>query len=299
VTTATAPGPTAPALGEFQERGFVVLRALFTEKESLVLREQIDGLMREENPGGDPRRRFDRWQGVTRHSEFWSVIMHEPLVQAARALAAAGVRYAHNSELQANNAGHLWHRDSLDQTAPIGPDWDDTAEPYRLVRACIYLQSHRESGFRFGAVPGSHKGGRRTLAGLAADARTALHRRLRLRPPPRDPRRRPLPLVTMRPGWRARLRAATPEWVPVDLGDCVLLHQRLVHSASEVHGPHYAIYFSYGPEDTHTRRQWLHYRHQRPDRPQGRLPRELAHRLAAADLLLDCDRAELAGADAG
>jgi hypothetical protein len=103
-------------------------------------------------------------------------------------------------------------------------------------------------------------------------------------------------MITMEDGWLARWRPATPTWVRLEAGDCVLLHQRVVHSASNVHGPQYAIYFSYGPDDLHTQRQWHHYRHQRPDRPQHALPHDLARRLAAADLLLAADRAEAGAA---
>ena len=279
---------TSAAASELEQLGFVVLPGVFSPEEARRLRKQIVELSREEDASGDPRRRFDCWEGVTRHPQLWAAIFHEPLLHAVRELLGEGVRYAHNSEVHANNAGFLWHRDCIDQTCGVGPDWDDSVAPYQVVRACIYLQSHEESGFRLGVVPGSHRFTRKTLAGLAIDASGIVIRRLR--PTSWDPRRRPQPLVSTEPGWRALLQPAAPRWIRIGFGDCVVLNQRLLHSASEVHGPHYAIYFSYGRDDVHTRRQCFHYRDERPDRPQFPPPSELADRLAAAELLLEGDR---------
>lgn len=287
---------TAPDPRELEQRGFVILRGLFAPQEARRVREQIIELSRAEDASGDLRRRFDRWEGVTRHRQFWPVIVHEPLLRAVRDLLGGTVRYVHNSEVHANNAGFLWHRDCIDQICGVGPDWDDSLAPYRVVRACIYLDSHEDNGFQLGVVPGSHRFTRPTLAGLAITASERVLRRLRLWPAGWDARRRPQPLVSTERRWRARLRPATPTWIRIGLGDCVVLHQRLVHSASQVRGPQHAIYFSYGPDDVHTRRQWHHYRHERPDREQCPVSPELAERLAAAQLLLEEDRDELSSA---
>jgi Phytanoyl-CoA dioxygenase (PhyH) len=286
---------SAPSRTEFEERGFATVPGLLPTKEAQALREAIvalggaTGAPRDRAaPATDLSARLDDWEGVTRHTAFWSVIDHARLLDAVRALVGTEVRYLHNSEVHANNAGLLWHRDCLDQRAGVGADWDESVAPYRIVRACLYLQSARESGFRLGVVPGSHRGGTPTLLGRALDACAAAQQRLRLRRP-WDPRRRRLPQMSLAPGWHGRLISARPIWLPVDFGDCVVIHQRLVHSASAVHGPQYAIYLSYGPDDVHAARFWQRQR-DRPGRALSPPTPALAARLAAADLLLDADR---------
>ena len=280
-TLAAVPADEQRAL---DERGFVVLRGLFPPDAARALRAEVAALARAAHGDDDPRRPLDCWEGVTRHAAFWPVIEHPPLVARLRALVGPDVRYLHNSEVHAHNAGLLWHRDCIDQRRGAGPDWDDGAARYRIVRACIYLQTGQESGFRLGVVPGSHRAGRRTVAGWALDAAATAQRRLRLRRG-WDPRRRRLPQITLAPGWRAPLVSARPHWIDVGLGDCVVIHQRLLHSASPVFGPQYALYLSYGPDDVHAARLLRFHRHEQPRRPHLPPAPALARRLAAAGLL--------------
>jgi hypothetical protein len=39
------------------------------------------------------------------------------------------------------------HRDSVNRFRGVAPEWEESAEPCRLVRVGIYLQSFAESGF--------------------------------------------------------------------------------------------------------------------------------------------------------
>jgi hypothetical protein len=268
------------AAAQFEAEGFFVLRQLLAPDEALVLRAHLDSLR------DAPHRALNRWEGVTFGPALWDVITNPTLVAAVRAVIGDDVRYARNSEVQADMAGYIWHRDSIDQIPGRGSDWDESRCPYRIVRACIFLQTEAESGFAFGVVPGSHRRGARTLDGVVLDTTHKVSQRLGLA---WDPRRRELPRWSMEDGWARLWCPAQPVWVPVGLGDCMVIHQRVLHSPSPARGPQYSIYFSYGRPDEHTRRLWRYYRHGSPNRRFAPMPTELQRRLGQAHLLLEED----------
>ena len=269
------------AAARFDADGFFVLRELLAPDRALALRAHIDTVRGTARSDGD--RAFNRWEGVTFDPALWDVVTDPVLVAAVRAVVGKDLRYARNSEVQADNAGYIWHRDSIDQVPGRGSDWDESRCPYRIVRACIFLQTQAESGFAFGVVPGSHRRGVRTIDGVVLDTARKVSGRLGLA---WDPRRRALPRLSMGDGWAKHWRPTQPTWIPVGLGDCVVIHQRVLHSPSPARGPQYSIYFSYGTQDEHTHRLWRYYRYGSPDRSFAPMPTELKQRLAQAELLL-------------
>ena len=94
--------------------------------------------------------------GVSLHREFWPIIWNPRLLDAVRDVIGPLPRYTRHSDIHAHRTGG-WHRDSACRDFQSGPDWDESREPYRVIRVAIYLQSFAESGSMLGVLPGSHR----------------------------------------------------------------------------------------------------------------------------------------------
>ena len=85
------------------------------------------------------------------------MIDHPKLIPAVRELLGPKARYTQHSDLHAHRANVSWHRDSACRTFGVGPDWDESHEPYQVARVAIYLQTFAESHSFLGVIPGSHR----------------------------------------------------------------------------------------------------------------------------------------------
>ena len=82
--------------------------------------------------------------------------MSASLASAREVLGPEAV-YLHHNDLHAGYSSPGWHRDNVHRTFGQGEDWDESTTPYRCARIALYLQTHAESGFKFGLIPGSHR----------------------------------------------------------------------------------------------------------------------------------------------
>ena len=275
-----------------EKHGYVVLRGLLSPHEAAHYRAEIQKL----SGIGDAdfgTKRFECADGASKNRPFWPLIDHPKLIPAIRELLGPTARYTQHSDLHAHRAGVGWHRDSACRTFGMGPDWDESAEPYQVLRVAIYLQSYAEGHSSLGVIPGSHRyeklvGGReaavwRRFIALREIAISKWGRLTRGERLPAEMRLRSFPhmLVRTRPRL-GRLPWPPPQgpvWIRTEPGDCVIFNQRLYHSASPLAGPKYAVFLSYAAENRHARNHLGYYRHFRRDLNYGPLEPELAARL--------------------
>ena len=251
-------------LSRFREDGFIVLRGLLNGDDVDYYR-------------GELQRKFDvsdcEWKtrrcecpdGVSKHSEFWPVIFHERLLAGIRQLIGPDAKYTRHSDLHAHRGGLGWHRDNSCREFGVGPDWDESFEPYRVLRVAIYLQSFAESGSMLGVIPGSHRREWKLLRGERRFWRCA---------------------GRLRAAKRTIKTATRQDGIPTEPGDCVIFDQRVYHSSTPMIGPKYALFLSYGGDDLHSRNHLDYFLHQRRDLQYGTLSDELASRLRERELLL-------------
>src|SRR5262245_43021389 len=154
---------------EFRQRGFVVAKGLLPPAavEQYVLHlERLAGRTAcsfgRARASGRPRLRGLRraWtlpDGVSRIPEFHDLVLLPALVERIRSLLGPEARFLQHTDLHVGFSAVNWHRDNVNRQLGFTDDWDESVEPYRLARVGFYLQSHAESGFALGLVPGSHR----------------------------------------------------------------------------------------------------------------------------------------------
>jgi hypothetical protein len=263
----------------FHEDGFVVVPRLLVPaevEEWIVCLENHSGLrrrdfLRAQALGQRRRGLLGAWtlpDGVSRSRDFWPLIFHDRLLSAARELLGPHVRFLQHTDLHVGFSALGWHRDNVDRSFGTGADWDESREPYLILRAGVYLQSYGESRFRLGVVPGTHRPPARSL--------TAERQRLE-----------------SATGWWGQARRAfsaddpaarEARWLEVESGDCVLFDPRLLHSGTPIDGPTYSFFLSYGVPNGHFQRHRAYYRRRRPELGYRDLAPELVERLRAASL---------------
>jgi|LakMenEpi03Aug12_release.lakeMendotaPanAssembly.Ray.scaffolds.fasta_scaffold61148_4 hypothetical protein len=244
----------------FRDDGFVVVRDLLQPEEAAFYVSRLKALA-----GGAPR--WTQPDGINRNPEFWPVIFNDRLLAAVRDLLGPEVRYLPHNDLHLGFSSFSWHRDSVSREFGDGPDWDESRDPYRIVRVGIYLQRFDQSQFRLGLVPGSHRPG---------DA-TARQRRAR--------RRTGTAAAVFSGLTGIDVVGADAEWVATDPGDCVIFDPRCLHTGSRIHGDKYSMFVAYGVENPHFRHHWHYYLRLRRDLGYSAIAPALADRLRAAGLL--------------
>ncbi len=289
----------------FEEQGYVVIPGLLSREESDHYRAEIQKV----SGFGDAEygsKLFECPDGASKHRAFWPLIDHPKLVEAVRAVLGPTARYTQHSDLHVHRQadrplpGGLvggWHRDSACRDFGVGPDWDESREPYLVTRVAIYLQSFAESGSSLGVIPASHLYERRATPGLEARLwstsaifRFRTHRLLEKAGLTHTPHfyYHPKCQVRTRRGGLPLLSSPTePVWIATEPGDTILFNQRLFHAASPIHGPKYAVFLSYSPENEHARNHLRYYRHVRTDLGYGPLDPELEEQLKAQGLYME------------
>jgi Phytanoyl-CoA dioxygenase (PhyH) len=253
---------------EFTENGFVVLPRLLAADAVQRYSQALAAAARRRRVRSAALRGC-AWtlpDGVTQRSDFWPLIFHEGLLAAVREILGPDVRYLPHSDLHVGFSAAAWHRDNVNRTFGSGPDWDESREPYRLVRVGFYLQ-RPESGFVLGLVPGSHR------PGLPASERLFLERTA---------------------GWTGQVAsvllhrdrlARRAAWIGAASGDAVLFDPRVLHAGRDAKGPKYSLFLGYGVVNGHFHRHRSYYRHLRSDLGYADMPPELVERLRTAGLL--------------
>lgn len=288
---------------QFEDRGYVVIDGLLSKDEAAYYRREIQDVsgVTDADVG---RKTFECPDGASKHRAFWPLVYHERLVMVLRELLGPTVRYTQHSDLHAHRAGPrpvpgstpgAWHRDSACRDFNVGPDWDESVDPYKVTRVAIYLQSYAESGSSLAVIPGSHRFEKR-LSGLdhhfwrrvfSFEYRAqALLWKAGLADEPyhynafmlqrTDPKQRSI-----------FSRPASPTWIRTEPGDCIIFNQRLFHCASPIIGPKYAVFLSYSAENEHARNHLRYYRYVRRDLEYGPIDPELIEILKHRDLYME------------
>ena len=290
-------------LRQFEKQGYVVVKGLLSPAEAAHYRYEIQEL----SGVGDAdfgKKMFECADGVTKHRAFWPLIYHDRLIEVLHNLLGPTVRYTQHSDLHAHRTADRpmprgvpggWHRDSACRDFKVGPDWDESVEPYKVTRVAIYLQNYAESHSSLGVIPGSHRFERRLsgndrrlwLRVFAAEYRVKqLLWKMGLADEPyfyhpyfqqrTDPKQ---PLIFSRP--------AEPVWIKTEPGDTIIFNQRIFHAASPISGPKYAVFLSYSSENGHALNHLRYYRYVRKDLKYGPVDPELAAILKARNLYLE------------
>lgn len=90
---------------------------------------------------------------VNKHSALWPWVAHPRLLdEVRRLLGTVKPRFLRHSDVHANFVAAKWHRDSACRSSECeGEDWDESSEPYRILRCGIYT-----TGADFQVIPFSH-----------------------------------------------------------------------------------------------------------------------------------------------
>jgi ectoine hydroxylase-related dioxygenase (phytanoyl-CoA dioxygenase family) len=259
---------------QLQTQGYIVVRDLLSEAEVQFYNRKLETL------SGISRRNFrgkvsgrgghiswNRPDGVSKTPDFWPVIFHERLLTTIKALLGPEVRYLQHSDLHVGFSAVSWHRDNVNRTFGHGPDWDESVQPYQLLRVGIYLQSFAESNFRLGFIAGSHR----------PTPYVSLARKLT------EAKLQSLGTLSYLSA-KFQMWAAQAQWVATEPGDCIIFDPRTLHSGSYITGPKYSLFVAYGRENEHFYNHHNYYRHLRSELNYGDLAPELIQLLKDADL---------------
>ncbi|HRI61098.1 MAG TPA: hypothetical protein PK228_15270, partial [Saprospiraceae bacterium] len=138
---------------QFLQDGYTVVRSLFSTEQIAFYKHELDKL------SSGLGQKWTLPDGVCQNRPFWDVIFHPDIVSTVRSLFGNEVRFLQHNDLHVGFSSFHWHRDSVCRTYGKGPDWDESTEPYQLVRVGVYLQDSA-GGFRLGLVRGTHRPGR-------------------------------------------------------------------------------------------------------------------------------------------
>lgn len=246
---------------ELDDRGYTIVPGLLNQDEVeyyIERMEKLSGITREGMQGGEQWKGSGRgsggssWtlpDGVVKHRDFWGMLYHERLVEMVRNLLGEDVKFLQHNDIHVGFSAISWHRDSVNREYGVGPDWDESDAPYRLVRVAIYLQTFEESNSRLGFIPGSHK-------------------------PPRGAVTRATKFNEARLKWlgaanylspRIQMAASNADWVPTNPGDSVIFDPRTIHSGSYITGPKYGMFVAFGVENKHFFNHYNYYRNIRSE----------------------------------
>lgn len=259
----------------FRQRGYLVVRDALSPYELIQYRAMLIALS-----GIDPStyvsegRGTSSWNftdGVTKHQDFWGLIHTPRLIESVESAIGPGFKYLQHSDLQVGFSAVAWHRDNVNRTYGIGPDWDESDGPYGLVRVGIYLQSHADSGFRLGLIPGSH----RVEGHTHPLVRSAREWKFRLQGA----------LAFLGPRFQGLTRSA--DWIATEPGDAIVFDPRILHSGSYIDGLKLSMFVGYGQQNRHFADLQNYYRNIRTELGYRPLSPEFAAFLDRHDLLAD------------
>jgi hypothetical protein len=262
--------------GQFDRDGYVVVKGLLDPETVADYRAELQRLSGLDDSDYATVGSSGGWgynDGVTKLPKFWPLIFNPKLLGTIHAVIGPDARYTQHSDLLVHAGQPGWHRDSADHDFGKGSDWNESRSKYRVARVAIYLQSHEESGSLLGVIPGSHR-----REPFLTKVEIAVWDRINQRR-----KRKGQPTVL------ARFKTMKPELIRTDPGDCLIFDERVLHSASRIEGPKYAIFLSYGGDDEHSRRLRRYWILERTDTDYEDYPPELAEKLKEANLYLPLD----------
>ncbi len=265
-----------PDVSAFKRDGYCVLPELFKKDAATHWREKINTLFGfPEGPEAVKAiagRTFALADGVTTQKQFWPIIFNRPLLKAVQALIGGDIRYTQHSDLHVNLPGGRWHRDNAFRNYGVGPDWDESGEPYRVVRIAIYLSEYSESNSSLVVLPGSHK-----KESKLNRLEYVLWNRIRTH----------LRRYEKNDRLGHNFFSTSCHTIKTHPGDCVIFDQRLMHAGGILSGPEpkYSIFLSFGANNTHSRNHRAFFLNRPTYNPA--IPRALRQKLLQSGLLLD------------
>lgn len=248
---------------KFNRDGYIVVRSLFPDDKIGFYKKQLDAL----SAGRD-----HKWtlpDGVCQNRRFWDVIFNERILATVRGLLGDKIKFLQHNDVHVGFSSFHWHRDSVCRAFGKGADWDESLEPYQLVRVGIYLQE-KTGGFRLGLVKGTHRPDR-----LPETERNFIESKIS-----------GLSKVHTLLGGNDPLDGRA-DWVATEPGDCIIFDPRTIHTGSNFQGMKYSFFVAYGVENCHFRNHYNYYRYLRQDLNYKELHLELVERLRAANLYAD------------
>jgi ectoine hydroxylase len=259
----------------FDRDGYVVVPGLLSPDEAKQYRiciNRVFGLPEEDLDNARiEHKTFTRADGVTTVPDFWPLIFNQRLLGAVRSLIGDDIRYTQHSDLHINLHGGRYHRDNACREYGKGSDWDESAEPYKVVRIAIYLSEYQNSGSSLIVLPGTHR-----RESWLNRKEYVVWNKLRTFARNRG-NNDALPHVYF--SGRKRTLKTQP-------GDCVIFDQRVLHAGGVLRNayPKYAIFLSYGVDNAHSRYHRSFFLKRPTYSPD--VPAELQERLKAQRLLL-------------
>lgn len=267
---------TADEKRQFEETGYHYLPGLLNPEEAQAYRLRINQAFdlpaRELTNRDIASKTYTLPDGVTKQPEFWPLIFNPRLLETIRGLLDGEIRYTQHSDLHINLGAGRYHRDSAYRDFGVGPDWDETNAPYKVVRVAIYLSDYANSGSSLVILPGTHHH-ESTLCRLEVRFWNELRTRWRHRFN-----------TNSLPHWTVTIPKVT---IRHRAGDCLIFDQRVLHAGGVVSGerPKYAVYLSYSLDNLHAANHHAYYL----SRPTylKEMPAELSEQLRQAGLRLN------------
>lgn len=265
---------------QFNESGYVVVKNLLSAGEVSDYKAKLQKLSGLTDKDCD--RAWEYADGVSQHPEFWSLIWHPVLLKTIREIFGDSIRYTQHSDLHVHRKGAGWHRDSAHRTYGVGSDWDETREEYRVARVAIYLQSYAESGSSLILIPGSHRS-EYPLSRLERKLWQGIFKIQKVNSSGFDFQTQ----IRTTPPQHFLQPPTKPVTVSTEPGDCIIFDTRIVHTGSPINGPKYAVFLSYGVENSHSKNHLKYYLYDRKDIDYKEYHPELKEKLKSQDLLLE------------
>lgn len=247
----------------FTKQGYIVLRKVFSDDDIQFYKEKLSAVA----DAANKEKNFTLPNGVNRTPEFWSAIQNEKIIAAVREIFGEDVKYLQHNDLHVGFSSLAWHRDSMNRDYPVGPDWNESKEPYQLARVGVYLQD-TASKFRFGLIPGTH----RPTAHFSAKEAKQIHDKV-------GGISDVISVITRRDPLKDRA-----VWIETNPGDCVIFDPRTIHTGSKFEELKYSFFLAYGVPNSHFYNHFNYYRHLRKDLGYEAFDPELVSQLKAANL---------------
>jgi len=244
----------------FTKEGFVLVRGLFSQEEIDHYKTLLIKYSKLNDNNYNLKCHWDEADGVTKHKDFWPIIYNENLLNVLRQLVPTMPRYLQYSDLHVHYGSVGWHRDIRYDRQAFGEEGNQIG----ALRVAMYFQSYKESGFKMGVIPRTHR--RMPYLNYLEYRAWSLYRKYT--------HKLPFCYFTLR-----------PKWFEIEAGDCLIFDTRLLHTGSVIKGPKYSIYLGYGEDNHKLSERQVEYLHERKDLHYGECPMELVKLLQEKDLL--------------
>jgi len=250
---------------EFYNNGYILVKKAISGEQVEYYKDLIDKL------SGYSKKPWTLPDGMAENEKFWPVIFNEKIINAVRqALGSEDVKYLQHDDIHRGYSSFAWHRDSICRTYDIGPEWDESKEPYLLVRTGIYMLPDK-TDYRFGLIKGSHRPG----VSFSDKEFKAIDNKI-------SHKSNILSKITSKDQFE---KEAT--WFQPGPGDCLIFDPRLIHTGSKFEGTKHAMYNGYGVVNSHFRNFFHYYRYMRYDLKYKSIPEALKQKLTEKNLYVE------------